>query len=612
MQIWPKQIFFLLILLGVSACQPRQTAMPLNTATIAPGNTPTTAASLVRTTAPSATPTSAILSALANQSKRTPTTASTQKPTITQLTPAQITPENAWWNETVFYEVFVRSFKDSDGDGVGDIQGLIDKLDYLNDGNSDTTTDLGITGIWLMPVTESTSYHGYDIVDYYAVDQEYGTQEDFKQLIEAAHQRGIKVIIDLVINHTGVDNPWFKASQANDPEFRDWYIWESTRPGYLGPWGEPVWHFSNGAYYYGIFWGGMPDLNLENPDVTQEIYEITRFWLEEMNVDGFRMDAIRHIIENGAVQENTQETHAWLQGFHQYYKSVDPQAFTVGEAWTTTGQVLDYIGDEMDIAFEFDLAESFLNAAKGSIVSGLKKQAQKVLESYPQGQYGVFLTYHDQNRVRFMLRSDEKSRLAATMLLTFPGVPFIYYGEEIGMLGSKPDEDIRLPMQWTGEASGAGFTSGTPWRPPYEDYATRNVAAEISDPASLWNHYRALIALRNEYPALRSGEAVLVEADTANLYAILRYTENEAFLVLVNPYSKDLNTEQYALSLPEGLTFSSAEGAFTGKLNAELVLGGAGFENPRAPILNDQGGFENYHPFDSIPAESSAIIKLTP
>ena len=612
-----KQILFLLVFLAAAACQPRQpgqTPDPISdTTSIAPISVVTAVPTWTPAARPESTPTNAILSALANQAKHTPEAGNQNTPVAESAIPTQpvkaIPEMYGWWNDTVFYEVFVRSFKDSDGNGIGDLQGLIEKLDYLNDGDPETTSDLGITGIWLMPVTESTSYHGYDVVDYFAVDSEYGSQEDFKRLIDEAHQRGIKVIIDLVINHTGIENPWFKASQAGDPEFRDWYIWQNTRPSFPGPSGQNVWHFSNGAYYYALFWGGMPDLNLENPEVTDKIFEITRFWLEEMNVDGFRMDAIRHLIENGAVQENTLETHAWLQGFHQFYKSVDSLAFTVGEAWTTTDQVLDYIGDEMDIAFEFDLAQAFVNAAQGPIVAGLKKQAQKVLDSYPTGQYGIFLTNHDQNRVGFDLASDSKAKLAATLLLTFPGVPFIYYGEEIGMIGRKPDEDIRLPMQWTGEAGGAGFSSGTPWRPPYPDYATRNVAAEAADPASLWNHYRELISLRNQYPELRTGESVLVETNTARLYAMLRYSDDQAFLVLVNPYPKDLNTENYALSLPKS--------PFSGAITAEAVLGEAGLgeaglDNPLPPEINSRGGFENYHPFDLIPAKSSAIIKLTP
>ena len=592
-----QRFLLFLVFLATPACQPKPASVPAS-ATPLPAHTALPAST--------ATPTSAILSALAHQSERTPEPGS--QPAASSATPTQpaaAAPVNTgWWNDAVFYEVFVRSFKDSDGDGVGDLQGLIEKLDYLNDGDPNTTRDLGVTGIWLMPITEGTSYHGYDVVDYYAVEKDYGDQPDFKRLIAEAHRRGIKVIIDLVINHTGIEHPWFTSSRAGDPEYRDWYIWEDNRPTFVGPAGQNVWHFSNGAYYYALFWGGMPDLNLENPEVTQEIYAIARFWLEEMNVDGFRMDAIRHLVEQGAVQENTAETHAWLQGFHQFYKAVDPQAFTVGEAWTTTQQVIDYIGDEMDIAFEFDLAEDFLNAAQGPIVAGLTQQAQKVLDSYPDGQYGTFLTNHDQNRTRFQLPSDAKARLAATLFLTFPGVPFIYYGEEIGMIGSKPDEDIRLPMQWTAESPGAGFTSGAPWRPPYEDYPTRNVAAGIADPNSLWNHYRALIALRNQHAALRTGEAVLVEAGTARLYALLRYTADEAFLVLVNPYPKDLDAGLYALSLPEGPLRET--------IHAEIVLGDANLADPAAPKINEKGGFEDYHPLATIPAESSVIIQLAP
>lgn len=595
-------ILLLLVVLA-TACQPKAASLPAPAATSAPTSLPSATPEATPEAAPATTPTSAILSALANLPKHTPTTPSQLTPTL--VPDAQAAPEaSGWWNDAVFYEVFVRSFKDSDGNGVGDLQGLIDQLDYLNDGNPETRTDLGITGIWLMPVTESSSYHGYDVVDYYSVETDYGSQADFKRLVEEAHRRGIKVIIDLVINHTGIQHPWFQASQNNDPEFRDWYLWEETRPTTLGPAGQNVWHFSNGAYYYALFWSGMPDLNLQNPEVTAEIFKITRFWLEEMGVDGFRMDAIRHLVERGAAQENTGETHAWLQAFHQYYKSVDTQAFTVGEAWTTTNQVLDYIGDEMDIAFEFDLALSFVKAASGPIVAGLNQQAQKVLESYPPGQYATFLTNHDQNRVRSVLSSDGKASLAATMYLTFPGVPFIYYGEEIGMLGSKPDEDIRRPMQWTGDSPGAGFSSSTPWRPAYPDYATRNVAAAMADPASLWSQYRDLIALRNQYPALRTGEAALVDAGTARLYAMLRYTGAEAFLVLVNPYPKDLSAELYSLSLPEG--------PFSGEPGVEVVLGGPVFEDPAAPVINPRGGFEDYHPFPTIPAESSVIIKLTP
>jgi alpha-amylase len=505
-----------------------------------------------------------------------------------------------WWNDTVFYEVFVRSFQDSDGDGVGDINGLIERLDYLNDGDPDTSDDLGVTGIWLMPIMESPSYHGYDVVDYFKVDEEYGTQEDFQRLIEEAHARGIKVIVDLVMNHTSRDHPWFQESLDPDSDYRDWYIWEDENPGYRGPDGQRVWHAADGGYYYALFWDGMPDLNFENPEVTDAMHEVTRFWLEDMGVDGFRLDAIKHMVEDGTSQQNTLATHAWLEDFYTFYKGIDPEAFTVGEAWTGTQQVLEYTGDEVDIAFQFDLAQDFISASREGIGSLVTKTQTEVVESFPPGQYATFLTNHDQNRVMSQMRGDEAAaKVAASMLLTSPGVPFIYYGEEIGMSGEKPDEDIRRPMQWTEDEPGAGFTDGRPWRPPYEDYPERNVAAQDGDPDSMLSHYRTLIQLRNEYPALRNGEWLLVESDPSRLYATLRYDEGEALLVLINPSRREV--ADYSLTLPTG--------PFTADVSASLIFGQG---DPTSPEINEAGGFDDYTPVSVLPPQSTMIFSLSP
>lgn len=501
----------------------------------------------------------------------------------------------------MFYEVFVRSFKDSDGDGVGDINGLIEKLDYLNDGDPNTTTDLGVTGIWLMPIMESPSYHGYDVVDYYAVDQEYGAREDFARLMDEAHKRGIRVIVDLVINHTDRNHPWFKESEAGNPDYRDWYVWADPAPEYRGPAGQQVWYAGQDGYYYAVFFSGIPDLNLTNPEVTAEIYNITRFWLEEMGVDGFRLDAIKHFIEQGPAQENTPATHAWLQAFHQTYKNINPNAFTVGEAWTDTSHVVDYVGDEMDITFEFDLAKAFLTAAHGPIASAVSNHLKTVISSFPPGQYGVFLTNHDQDRVMSVLKDEQKAKLAAVIMLTAPGVPFLYYGEEIGMTGVKPDENIRRPMQWSGENAKVGFSTHTPWNAPSQDYKEVNVAGQTDDPDSLLSLYRNLIHLRNAHAALRTGETLVVNADTQRLYAVLRYNEQEAFLILVNVHPRPLTADLYNLTLEKG--------PFTGPLEAVSVLG---LENPQAPEINAAGGFSGYLPFPEIPAESAVILQLTP
>jgi glycosidase len=505
-----------------------------------------------------------------------------------------------WWNDAVFYEVFVRSFHDSDGDGVGDLNGLIDRLDYLNDGDPSTTDDLGVTGIWLMPITESPSYHGYDVVDYLQVDQEYGTNEDLLHLMEEAHARGIRVIVDLVLNHTSRSHPWFQVALQPDSEQRDWYIWAEQPPSYRGPWGQQVWHGTSSGFYYAIFWDGMPDLNYLNPDVTQAMQGVTRFWLEEMGVDGFRLDAIKHLIENDQLQENTYDTHDWLEQYHPFYKAINPDALTVGEAWTSTRQVLEYTEDEVDIAFAFDLALDIINTSKVGISSMVAKTQVEMVEAFPPGQYATFITNHDQNRVMSQLDGDEgAAKITASILLTSPGVPFIYYGEEIGMMGTKPDEDIRLPMQWTSQAPGVGFTNGTPWRPPNNDFDQRNVTKLSDDPDSLLSHYRTLIQLRNAHESLRVGDWTLVTARPGRIYSFLRHSDDETLLVLLNSGRKPL--EDYHLSLDGS--------PLRGDIQAELLFGEGVLS---APSLIEGGGFNEYKPLELLPSQSTFVIQLSP
>lgn len=503
-----------------------------------------------------------------------------------------------WWNDRVFYEIFVRSFQDSDGDGIGDIQGLISRLDYLNDGDPTTSTDLGVTGLWLMPINESPSYHGYDVVDYKAIESDYGTMEDFHQLLEEAHKRGMVVIIDMVMNHSSVQHPWFQASADKDPQYGDWYLWEAEPPFRSGPWGQPVWHPNGGRYYYGVFWDGMPDLNYTNPEVTQAMYDIVRFWLEDVKVDGFRLDAIKHLIEEGSVQENTPSTHAWLKDFHTFYKSVSPTAMTAGEAWTKTDEAAKYVGDEADILFEFDLAAAMIHAAKEG-TTGLVALTQKITDRlFPPGQYGAFLANHDQNRLAIQLGGDVgAAKVAASMLLTNPGVPFIYYGEEIGMSGQKPDERIRTPMQWDATKT-AGFTTGRPWQALASGFETANVAAQVGDPDSLQSHYRDLIRLRNQHPALRVGEPLPIKAEPASVYAFLRRAEDETLLVLIN-LGKEAITE-YKLNL--------AEGPLSGQPEASLVFGEG---EVVAPNVNAGGGFDGYAPLPELPPQSTFVIRLS-
>ncbi len=437
-----------------------------------------------------------------------------------------------WWNDTVFYEIFVRSFYDSDGNGVGDFQGLTEKLDYLNDGDPATTDDLGITGIWLMPINPSPSYHGYDVTDYYDINPDYGSMEDFKIFLEEAHNRGITVIIDLVINHTSTKHAWFQASTNPESEYREYYNWQETRP--------PIadWHKWNptGDYYYGLFWEGMPDLNLRSEVVTEEIYQIAGFWLYEVGVDGFRLDAARHLIEDGSDFSNTPETHDWWKGFRTFYQEINSNAMMIGEIWDISANVIEYLeGDELDLAFNFDLASAYLRAAKNGVVTQLKTVISNDIDRYPSMQFGSFLTNHDQNRLMSQIKSEDKNKIAAALLLTGPGVPFLYYGEEIGMSGMKPDEDIRTAMQWSNQTN-AGFTSGKPWRINDDYYGDISVSYQTDDPDSLLSWYRQLIHLRNDHIALRVGDTYIVDVDTDSkaIFSMLRTSDDETILVLIN------------------------------------------------------------------------------
>jgi glycosidase len=506
-----------------------------------------------------------------------------------------------WWNDTVFYEVFVRSFHDGDGDGIGDLNGLIAKLDYLNDGDPNTTTDLGVTGLWLMPIHPAASYHGYDVINYYAVSPDYGTLDDFKRLLAEAHQRGIRILIDFVLNHTSIEHPWFKAARDRSSEYRNWYIWSDTNPGYEGPWGQPVWHpAGTSGYYYGVFIDFMPDLNYANPAVTAQMEDVARFWLEDVGVDGFRLDGAKHLIEEEQIQENSEASHVWYQGFRTFYKGVNPQAAAVGEIWSNTEFVASYLqGDQLDLAFEFDLAASLLKSAGIRQASPFRETLQSDYEEFELHQFATFITNHDQDRVMSQLfNSVDSAKLAGALLLTAPGVPFIYYGEEIGMAGQKPDEKIRTPMQWSADKNG-GFSPGTPWEPVNRDYAQKNVAGESADPNSLLSLYRSLIRLRNEHAALRVGDLSIVQTDNRFVYASLRLSKEEAVLVVVN--LKNDPVGDYSLSLESSPLAAGAS------FYALPLLG----EGQMADlIVNSSGGFDAYQPLPALPATGVLVLQL--
>jgi alpha-amylase len=530
----------------------------------------------------------------------TEVTQTSTRPASTPMPTPEPEPEaNAWWQDVVFYEIFVRSFKDSDGDGVGDFQGMIQMLDYLNDGDPDTHDDLGIGGIWLMPINPSPSYHGYDVTDYYAVNPDYGTMEDFKELLAEAEKRGIKIIIDLVINHTSTQHPWFEASRDPESEYHDWYVWSETHPQIPGPWFQNAWHrdATNGLYYYGIFWGGMPDLNFDNPAVTEEILNISKFWLEEVGVDGFRVDAARYLFADGVAQQDTKETIKWFEDWRLFYETINPEAFTVGEVWTDL-QVTAKYAQGMNSLFMFDLAEDIKGGIFAPDPSRIIKSYLDTLSYFPEGHFSTFLSNHDQQRVMSLLNGDhQKAKLAAYIYLTGPGVPFIYYGEEIGMLGNKPDELLRTPMQWSGEP-GAGFTTGTPWQPQNSDYQEVNVALQDADPDSLLTQYRTLVHLRNQHPALRAGAYLPFTSTCRQLYPVLRVDGDQTMILLANLTRRPM----------EDCTISIEESPLSGLYTVEVLFGEETFADFN---FADNGAVSDYQVPAVLEPYQQFILRLT-
>lgn len=548
-----------------------------------------------------------------------------------------------WWNDGTFYQIFVRSFQDAKtgplaGDGIGDLRGLIERLDYLNDGDPKTDTDLGVTGLWLLPIHPSPSYHGYDISDYFGINPQYGTMQDFQLLLAECHKRGIRVVLDLVLNHCSDEHPWFAEAKSPDSPKHDWFIWSTTNPGWKGPWNQTVWHpqqrgkdaggtaggggaGGGGPYYYGIFSHRMPDLDYRNKEVSDQMLDVVRFWVNPPEVagrkpaaaDGYRLDAIRHLIEVGQVQENTPETHAWLREFQKAMKGANPESFSIGEVWTDSATASTYVGDEMDAVFEFDLSFAMVDAAKTGKANRVREAQEKVLTVYPPNQYGRFLTNHDQARVMTELAGKDPgaARVAAIMLLTGPGIPFIYYGEEIGMTGPKPDEKIRTPMQWSA-AENAGFSTHKPWQAVNPGFETKNVAAESADPSSLLSLYRRLVHVRNANPALRLGAYLPVESGSESVYSFVRQiagdkdTSAQTVLVAINLADKPVS--DYALTLAE----SAERGPVAVRELAFEAPNAAGLQRVIARLnLNDRGGFTEYKPTTALPARSALIIELT-
>ncbi len=435
---------------------------------------------------------------------------------------------DAGWESGGVMQIFVRSYRDSDGDGIGDLRGLISRLDHLR--------DLGVKGLWLMPVTASQDGdHGYAVADYRAIEKAYGTLADFDELLKQAHARGIGVVIDYVINHSAASHPLFQQSLSGPGNaYRDWYVWQDPAPGGWSIYGGNPWRRSaHGAYFAG-FSDTMPDFNFKLPAVVAFHEDNQRFWFNR-GVDGLRFDAVGHLIENGPqAWDNQPENYplmARMRALADAYRQrtivcespADGRGFA---AATACGS-----------AFAFDLSPALIGAARGDV-----RAIQAVSDYFKTApaSMATFLSNHDAfagRRVADQLHGDTAQlKLAAATLLLLPGRPYLYYGEEVGMAGAatlRGDPQLRTPMSWTADTARGGYTSGTPYRALAANVATHNVAVQATDPQSILNFYKAMLKLRNTLPSIARGgyAAAAVSGQTASWQ---RRLGDETTVVLIN------------------------------------------------------------------------------
>ena len=459
-------------------------------------------------------------------------------------------------NYRTYYELFVYSFYDSDGDGIGDLQGILEKLDYLNDGDDTTDTDLGINGIWLMPVMPSTTYHKYDTTDYENIDPQYGTLETFQELLSACHDRGIRVILDLAMNHSSSRHSWFLQATEylkNLPEGAEPDAAECPYVDYY--------HFSREAesgyaqvngtdwYYEARFWDGMPDLNLQNEAVRREFEQIADFWLD-MGVDGFRLDAVKEYV-TGSTEDNV-EILSW---FADYVHGKDPENYLVCECWTDQNTYAKYYESGVDSMFDFAFADKsgiIANVVNGkasaaSYAKNLEAEQTMYAQYNPDYMNAPFYTNHDMGRSAGYYvgeNSAAQTKLGNALNLLMNGNAFLYYGEELGMKGSGKDENKRAPMYWSKDSNAEGMCKGPA---DMEDFQMKfdSLEEQQEDPDSIYNYVKQAIRIRNQNPAIARGTTTYLEQYSGEqCFALTRSYEDSTLLLLGNtsaePASVDL------------------------------------------------------------------------
>lgn len=469
-----------------------------------------------------------------------------------------------------YYEIFVYSFYDSNGDGIGDLKGVTQKLDYI--------ADMGFNGIWLMPIMPSPTYHKYDVTDYYDIDEAYGTLDDFRELVDECHARGIRLIIDLVMNHSSNKHMWFKEAvtylnglgENEEPDssvcpYVDYYHFSKEQVN-----GD--WYKVNGAswYYEGVFWSEMPDLNFSCEALKSEFEDIAKFWIE-LGVDGFRMDAAMHF-EESDISFNT-ETLNWL---FTYCKSLNPDFYMVSEVWANESSIASYYASMTPSMFNFDAGDAegkIIKTAKGStkaasFVQAMVKYQEDFSASNPDYIDAPFITNHDMGRVANALMSNEDDlKLACGLLMTMNGSPFVYYGEEIGMKskGTK-DENKRLPMVWS-DTDATGITNGPKDADSGITMSFPGVEKQMADNSSLLNYYKRAVRLRNENPEIARGKIEIVDSLTDGYLAFITKTWEDSVIGIAYNNSDEEMTLSLTGSGYEGMAI---RGYLT--LNGEVII----------------------------------------
>jgi len=504
--------------------------------------------------------------------------------------------ERNWWKEGIVYQIYPRSFKDTSGNGVGDLRGIIHKLDYIK--------SLGVTMVWLNPIYESPNDdNGYDISDYRAIMKEFGSMEDFDELLEGLHQRGIKFIMDVVVNHSSDEHEWFQQSRSsrNNP-YRDYYHWwpaEKGKPNHRWSFfdeNSDAWKYDEqtDAYYLHYFSQKQPDLNWENPKVRQEVYDIMKFWAEK-GVDGFRLDAFQYVSKDITFPPFPEgydvdvpsviEYHGMGPHIHSYLKEMNEQVlskydvFAVSEGVGSTLQdahdLVDKDRNELQMAYHFEATDMVTTLEKCTLAQ-FKESFTKWDKSFAEkGWIAIYLSNHDQSRFINRYGSDKpafkdySAKLLNTFILSMRGTPYTYYGDELGMTNigftkieqykdiaaingykkaATDGEDLdlylqklnllsrdngRTPMQWDATKN-AGFSNETPWLPVHENHSTVNVLHQENDQNSVLNHFRKMVALRKDNLLLVYGNYEIIQDDHPTIYAYSRTLEDQQMIILLN------------------------------------------------------------------------------